>query len=45
VPEYVREASFGGHSVAPEEVRARIEDLKAEIEVLRTQLKDLEERQ
>ena len=45
VPQYVREASFGAERLGPEEVRARIEDLKDEIEVLRTQLKDLEKKQ
>jgi hypothetical protein len=45
VPEYVREASLRPQSVGPEEVRARIEDLKVEIEILRTQLKDIEKRQ
>ncbi|MFH1314677.1 MAG: S1C family serine protease [Candidatus Eisenbacteria bacterium] len=45
VPEYVREASLGVQGVGPEEVQARIEDLKAEIEILRTQLKNMEKRQ
>jgi serine protease Do len=43
VPEYVRQASFGEFALRPEQVRARIENLKAEMEVLETHLKQLEE--
>jgi S1-C subfamily serine protease len=45
VPQYVLEASSGVESLAPEEVQSRIEDLKAEIEILRAQIRDIEKKQ
>jgi serine protease Do len=44
VPEYVRQARVTEYGIRPEQVRARIENLKTEIEVLQTQLKELEDR-
>jgi S1-C subfamily serine protease len=43
IPAYVREATFGEDMVKPEEVRARIKDLKTEIDHLKDQLQDLED--
>lgn len=44
LPEYVRQATLLEECLEPEEIRARMERLKAEIETLRGQLKDLEKR-
>lgn len=45
IPEYIRHVSFREQRIGPEEVRARIDDLKAEIELLRAQLKEIEKQQ
>ena len=43
-PEYIRQATLLEECLEPEEIRARVERLKAEIETLQGQLKDLEKR-
>ena len=43
VPEYVRQATFQKFVLKPEQVRARIENLKSEVEVLESQIKEMEE--
>jgi serine protease Do len=44
VPEYVRQASYRRVSLRPEQVRARIDNLKEEVQVLEAQLEKIEKK-
>jgi serine protease Do len=44
VPEYIRQAAYPRVTLRPEQVRARIDDLKQEVEVLEAELENLEKK-
>jgi S1-C subfamily serine protease len=44
VPEFMREAAFSDYAPDPEQMRSRIEDLKAETQLLEQQLHELEKK-